>query len=340
MVRIAVDAMGGDKAPGAVVTGAIEAARRAKGEYEVILVGDAPVIERELRHHLFTKDLSISIVHASQKIEMDESPAKALRQKPDSSIAVAIRLHKEDKVDGVVSAGNTGAVMAAALFLLKPVEGVLRPAVGSFIPHETGVCFLIDVGTNVDCKPVHMLQFGMMGSIFINNLLEIETPRVGLLNIGEEATKGNELLQASYKLLEKSSLNFIGNIEGRDIMRGRADVIGCDGFVGNILLKFGESLARMIALTLKRKIGSNIAGTVGHFLIRPKFRKLLKMFDYQEYGGAPLLGVKGNCIISHGSSGPWAIKNAIKEAWNMAQRGVTQHIEKQIREMNGISGEK
>ncbi len=335
MVRIAVDAMGGDKAPGAVVTGAIEAARRARGEYEVILVGDAPAIERELKHHLFTKDLPISVVHASQKVEMEDSPAKALRQKPDSSIAVAIRLHKENKVDSVVSAGNTGAVMATALFLLKPVEGVLRPAVGSFMPHERGVCFLIDVGTNVDCKPVHMLQFGMMGSIFINHLLEIETPRVGLLNIGEEATKGNEILQESYKLLEKSSLHFVGNIEGRDIMRGQADVIVCDGFVGNILLKFGESLARMIALTLKRKIGSNIAGTVGHFLIRPKFRKLLKMFDYQEYGGAPLLGIKGNCIISHGSSGPQAIKNAIREAWNMVQRGVTQHIEKQIIEMKG-----
>lgn len=340
MIRIAVDAMGGDRAPRSVVTGAIEAVRRSKGEYEIVLVGDSSVIKKELKHHHFIKELPISIVHASQKVEMDDSPARMLRQKPDSSIAVAVRLHAEGQVDGMISAGNTGAVMAASLFLLKPIEGVHRPAVGSFLPHEAGVCFLIDVGTNVDCKPAHMLQFGVMGSIFVNHLLEIKKPKVGLLNIGEEAVKGNEILQTTYKLLEKSALNFIGNVEGRDIMRGRADVVVCDGFVGNILLKFGESLARMIALTLKRKIGSNIAGTVGHFLIRPKFRKLLKLFDYQEYGGAPLLGVKGNCIISHGSSGPRAIKNAIKVAWNMAQEKVTQHIETQIIGMKGVLGEK
>ncbi len=340
MVRIAVDAMGGDRAPRAVVTGAIEAARRSKEPCEIVLVGDTPLIENELRHHHFIKDLPISIIHASQKVEMDDAPARVLRQKPDSSIAVAIRLHAEGQVDGMVSAGNTGAVMASALFLLKPIEGVLRPAVGSFLPHEAGSCFLIDVGTNVNCKPIHMLQFGMMGSIFINHLLGIEKPKVGLLNIGQEAVKGNETLQSTYRLLEKSTLNFIGNVEGRDIMRGRADVIVCDGFVGNILLKFGESLARMIALTLKRKIGGNIAGTIGHFLIRPKFRKLLKLFDYQEYGGAPLLGVKGNCIISHGSSGPRAIRNAIRVAWNMAREGLTHHIENQIIEMKGVlSGE-
>ncbi|MBN2029451.1 phosphate acyltransferase PlsX [bacterium] len=340
MIRIAVDAMGGDRAPRVVVTGAIEAARRLKEPCEIVLVGDTPLIENELRHHHFIKDLPISIIHASQKVEMDDSPARALRQKPDSSIAVAIRLHAEGRVEGVVSAGNTGAVMASALFLLKPIEGVLRPAVGSFLPHEAGVCFLIDVGTNVNCKPIHMLQFGMMGSIFVNHILGTEKPKVGLLNIGQEAVKGNETLQSTYRLLEKSALNFIGNIEGRDIMRGRADVIVCDGFVGNILLKFGESLARMIALTLKRKIGGNIAGTIGHFLIRPKFRKLLKLFDYQEYGGAPLLGVKGNCIISHGSSGPRAIRNAIRVAWNMAREGVTRHIENQIIGMKGVLSEK
>jgi len=340
MIRIAVDAMGGDRAPGAIVTGAVEAARRAEGRYEVVLVGDAPVVENELRHHHFVKDLPISIFHASQKVGMDESPAKSLRKKPDSSIAVAIRLHKEGKVEAVVSAGNTGAVMAAALFLLKPIQGVLRPAIGSFLPHESGVCLLLDVGSNVDCKPLHLLQFGMMGSILVNHLLGIENPRVGLLNIGEESNKGNETVQAAYRLLQQSSLNFSGNIEGRDILQGRADVIVCDGFSGNVLLKFGESLARMISLTMKRTIRGNLPGAIGLYLIRPSLRKLFKLFDYQEYGGAPLLGVKGNCIISHGSSSPRAIRNAIEEAWKMIREKVAYHIENQIRRTKGTVGEK
>jgi glycerol-3-phosphate acyltransferase PlsX len=335
-ICIAIDAMGGDRAPEAIVSGAIEAARRARDRYKIMLVGDQAVVERELRHHLFTKGLPLSIAHASQKIEMDEAPAMALRKKPDSSIAVAMKLHKEGNVHAVVSAGNTGAVLAAALFQLNRIEGVMRPAIGSFLPHESGVCLLIDVGANVDCKPAHLLQFGIMGSILTNHLLGIESPRVGLLNIGEEKTKGNEATQAAYPLLKESRINFIGNVEGRDVMRGQADVVVCDGFMGNVLLKFGESIARMVALSLKRKIGGNIAGTVGHFLLRPKFRKLFKQFDYQEYGGAPLLGVKGNCIISHGNSTPHAIKNAIEEAWKMIHENVAYHIEQQMMSMKGV----
>jgi len=340
MIRIAVDAMGGDRAPEAIVTGTVEAARRAKGRYGVVLVGDTPVVEKELKHHYFIKDLPVSVVHASQKVEMDESPGMALRKKPDSSIAVATRLHKEGKVDAVVSAGNTGAVLAAALFLLKSIRGVLRPAVGSFLPTESGICFIIDVGTNVDCKPVHLLQFGMMGSILVSHLLGIKNPRVGLLNIGEESSKGNETVQAAYRLLQESSLNFSGNIEGRDILQGRADIVVCDGFSGNVLLKFGESLARMISLTMKRTIRGNLPGAIGLYLIRPSLRKFFKLFDYQEYGGAPLLGVKGNCIISHGSSGPRAIRNAIEEAWKMVQEKVAHHIESEIQSMKGTTGEK
>ena len=278
--RIAVDAMGGDKAPGTIVSGAVEAARVAEDKYEIVLVGDKNEIEKQLNHHHFLKGCPISIIQASQKIEMNEAPAMALRKKPDSSIAVATKLHSEGKVDAVVSAGNTGAVLAAALFMLKRIEGVLRPAVGSLHPHETGQCFIIDVGTNVDCKPENLLQFGIMGSIFTNHILNIKKPRVGLLNIGEEPGKGNETTQNAYRLFNKSNLNFIGNVEGRDILRGVADVVVCDGFIGNVLLKFGESLTRMIPVSLKHKIGSNIIGTVGHYLIRPKFRKLLKLFDY------------------------------------------------------------
>jgi len=339
MMKIAVDAMGGDKAPTAIVGGAIDAARKGKGEYEVVLVGDKPMIETELHHHHFLKDCPISIVHASQKVEMDESPSTAFRRKPDSSISVAMRMHKEGKVDAVVGAGNTGAMMASALFLLRPIEGVQRPAIGSFLPHESGVCLLLDVGSNVDCKPIHMLQWGVMGSLFMNHIIGLQSPRVGLLNIGEEETKGGDVVQQAYQLFKKSSLNFSGNIEGRDILQGKADVVVCDGFNGNVLLKFGESLARMISMTMKRTIRGNLPGAIGLYLIRPSLRKLFKLFDYQEYGGAPLLGVKGNCIISHGSSGPRAIKNAINEASKMIRSKVVPHIEGQIKEMKGVTSE-
>lgn len=335
MIRIAVDAMGGDRAPGAIVEGAIEASRKSEGRYEVVLVGDADVIKEELHHHHFIKDLPITITHASQKVEMDDVPSTALRKKPDSSIAVATRLHKEGKVDAFVSAGNTGAVMASALLLLRPIPGVKRPAIGSFMPHESGVCLILDVGSNVDCKPIHLLQFGMMGSIFMNHIIGKKLPTVGLLNIGEEPTKGNDIVQKAYKLLKQSSLNFTGNVEGRDILKGRADVIVCDGFCGNTLLKFGESLARMISMTMKRTIRGNLPGAIGLYLIRPSLRKLYKLFDYQEYGGAPLLGVKGNCIICHGSSNDRAIKNAIEEAWKMVRSRITQHIERRIKEIKG-----
>lgn len=335
MMKIAIDAMGGDNAPREIVNGVVEAARRAKERYELVLVGDEKLIHKELKSHHFIKDLPISIVHASEKVEMDEAPATVLRKKPDSSIAVAVQLHKEGKVDAVVSAGNTGAVMAASLLILNRINGVKRPAIGSFMPHESGVGLMIDVGSNVDCKPLHLMQFGLMGSIFMNHIMNIKNPRVGLLNIGEEESKGNEVIQEAYRLLKNSSLNFIGNIEGRGVMRGEADVVVCDGFIGNVMLKFGESLARMIALTLKRKIGGNIAGNIGAYLIRPKFRKLLKIFDYQEYGGAPLLGVKGNCIICHGRSNNRAIRNAVEEACKMIQEKVSYHIETQIKKFTG-----
>ena len=339
MMRIAVDAMGGDKAPKEIVVGAVDAARKSEGRYEVVLVGDTLLVERELQHHHFIKELPISIAHASQVVAMDEAPATTLRRKPDSSIAVALKLHKEGKVDAVVSAGNTGAVMASALFLLQRIEGVKRPAIGSFLPHESGVCLLLDVGSNVDCKPIHLLQFGMMGSIFMNHIIGLDSPRVGLLNIGEEATKGTEIIQKAYQLLKKSTLNFMGNIEGRDILKGGADVVVCDGFNGNILLKFGESLARMISMTMKRTIRGNLPGAIGLYLIRPSLRKLYKLFDYQEYGGAPLLGVKGNCIISHGSSSGRAIKNAVEEAWKMVKSRIAQHIEHQIKQGKGATRE-
>ena len=330
MIRIAVDAMGGDLAPEAIVGGAVEAARKAKNRFEIILVGDTPIVNKELHRHFFIKDLPISVVHASQQVDMDEAPAQALKRKPDSSIAISIKLHKEGRVDAVVSAGNTGAVMAASLFLLRPIEGVMRPAVGALFPHVGGVSLLIDGGSNVDCKPVHLLQFGIMGSILMNHLFGLEKPKVGLLNIGEEPTKGNEAVLEAYGLLHQSQLNFIGNVEGRDIMRDKADVVVCDGFVGNVLIKFAGSLSKVLSSTLKRKIGSNIAGSIGHFLMKHKFRKLINVFDSQEYGGAPLLGVKGNVIIAHGNSTAYAMHNAIEAAYKLVMINVPQHIASQI----------
>lgn len=330
MIRIAVDAMGGDEAPEPIVQGAIEAARVSKGRFEVVLVGDEAEIAKHIHHHHFIKGLPISIHHASQVIEMSESPGIALRKKPDSSIAVGAALHAKGKVDALVSAGNTGAVLGAALFTLKRIDGVLRPSLGSFMPTSTGVCFVIDVGANIDCKPEQLYQFGLMGSIFVNHIMGIDKPKVGLLNIGEEPGKGNELVQGAYSIFEKSDLNFVGNVEGRDVLMSAADVVVCDGFIGNVLLKFIESLTQMLPLSLKKKIGSNLVGNFGFFFMQHKFAKVVKLFDYQEYGGAPLLGVKGNCIVAHGRSTPRAIRTAIIEAYKMVKEDVPGHIESQI----------
>ena len=296
-----------------------------------------PRHEQELKRHFFVKDLPISVVHAEQAIGMDEAPVEALKKKPHASILVAMHLMGTRKADAVISAGNTGAVMGAAVFLLKTIPGVMRPAIGSSFPHESGSCFIIDVGSNVDCKPMQLLQFGMMGSILVSHIMDIHSPRVGLLNIGEEPGKGNESVQTAYQLLEKSGLNFIGNIEGRDIMRGRADVVVCDGFTGNVVLKFAESIGRMVDRGLIRHIRGNLRGSIGHYLIRPKFRKLLTLFDYQETGGAPLLGVNGNCIIAHGSSGPKAIRNAVRMGLEMVKARVSSRITEEIGKLKGIS---
>jgi len=340
MIRIAVDAMGGDNAPEEIVTGVVEAARRASGRFEIILVGDEKLINKELNHHHFIKNLPISIIPASQKVEMEESAVKAFKDKKDSSISVAIRLHKNGKANAVVSAGNTGAAMTNAHLYLRSIEGVDRPAIGTLFPNEQGVGLIIDVGSSVNLKPSNFQQFGVMGSIFMKHIMGIKTPRVGLLNIGEEESKGGSILQRAYKLLSTSTINFIGNIEGRDILKGTADVMVCDGFVGNILLKFAESLSGMISKSMKRTIRGNLPGTVGLYLLRPSLRKLFKMFDYQEYGGAPLLGINGNCVISHGSSSSRAIKNAIEEAYNMVNNDITQRINERIKAKKGEIGER
>ncbi len=315
-MKIAVDAMGGDFAPEATVDGAIQAARVARGNYEIVLVGDEQKIRKELSRFSADK-LPISIYHASQIIGMEESPTRALKSKKDSSLVVATDLLKSGKADAVVSAGNTGAFMASALLTLGRLPGVHRPGLGSFIPNEESVCVVIDVGANSDCKPINLLQFAIMGSVYIEHIFDIRNPKVGLLSMGEEESKGNELVRDAHQILKKSKLNFIGNVEGRDILKGTAELVVCDGFVGNIVLKFAESIIGMFTRTLKKSVGKNIPANLGAVLMKPAFRKLRQLMDYQEYGGVPLLGLNGICIVCHGRSTPKAIRSAIREASKM-----------------------
>jgi glycerol-3-phosphate acyltransferase PlsX len=317
------------------VQGGIDAARIANGSFEVVFVGNQELIERELEKYRFVSNLPISIVHASEQIDMHESPSAALKRKPDASISVAQRLHRDNKVQAVVSAGNTGAVMASAHFILGRLQHVHRPAICSLLPSNQGVVCLIDVGANIDCKPKNLMQFGIMGSIFMSRIIGVEKPKVGLLNIGEERSKGNELTVQAYELLEKSPINFYGNVEGRDVLNGATDVVVCDGFVGNILLKFAESVGGMVSFHMKRYIGKKLFLNIGAFLLKPSFRNLRKIMSYEEYGGVPLLGVNGVVIIGHGRSTPKAVTNAILEAAKMVEARINDQIEEEMRIANG-----
>ncbi len=329
-MRIAIDAMGGDYAPEAIIHGGVEAARAGKGEYEVVFVGDEAVIKTYLSRHFRIQELPIHIVHASQWVEMGESAMAALKQKKDASIVVAMDIHKKGEVDAVVSAGHTGAAMASALLSLGRIAGVRRPAIGSLVPHEQGCTFLIDVGANLDCKAFDLLQFGIMGNIYMEYVQGLDKPRVALLNIGHEKSKGGESTRQAYELLSQSKVEFVGNVEGRDVMGGEVDVIVCDGFVGNVVLKFAESFNGVYSKTLKRKIGKKIFSNVGAFLLRPTFERLRRIYDYEEYGGAPLLGVNGTCVICHGSSTPRAIRNAVTEASAMIRQKVNEKISREL----------
>jgi glycerol-3-phosphate acyltransferase PlsX len=339
-MRIALDAMGGDYAPAAIVQGGLEAAKLGAGAYEIVFVGDKAQIEQEIhRHPLLTRgeNLRYSIHHASEKIEMCDVPTVALKKKKDASVLVAARLHQEGKVDAMVSAGHTGAAMAASLMELGRIRGVNRPGIGSLIPNGYGVTMLIDVGANVDCKAIQLVQFGLMGSIFMNRVIGLASPKVALLSNGEERSKGTEVTREAYALLETSdNLKFIGNVEGRDILKGTADVVVCDGFVGNVILKFAESLGGVFRHHIKRQIGKRIFRQIGAFLLQPTFTGLRKIFDYEEYGGAPLLGINGVCIICHGGSTPKAIRNAIREARKMVSEGITKIIGQELQAQNGV----
>jgi phosphate acyltransferase len=319
--------MGGDFAPDNVVAGAVEALVETRGRFTALLVGPegrlAPLVDQALRH-AGAPELSrcCPIVNASEVISMHDAPTAALKTKKDSSIAVGVSLHRDGKADAFVSAGNTGAVLSASTLILGRIEGVSRPTIGTLLPTSGTPCLMVDAGTNVDCRPRHLFEFGLMGSTYVSAMLGIARPRVGLLSIGEEDVKGNEASLEALAMFRRSALNFIGNIEGRDILAGKADVVVCDGFVGNILLKFGESVPAFLKARFTAFAGRSLWNTLLILPARKAMRSVLRDLDYQEQGGVPLLGVNGVSIIGHGGSTPKAIKNMIYRAEEMIRHRV------------------
>ena len=317
--------MGGDFAPRNVVAGAVEAMREAKDRLEVLFVGPQSVVQEEL-HRLTENNLNHQIVNAPSIITMDDGAMAAVKEKKDSSIAVGVSLHKEGAADAFVSAGNTGAVMSASTLILGRIEGIGRPTIGAFFPSEMGVCLLLDAGANVDCRPQHLYEFAVMGTIYAREMLMLPNPTVGLLSIGEESSKGNDLTREAHQLLAKSRLNFIGNVEGRDILKGKASVVVCDGFVGNVVLKFAESVLDLLKTKFRNHAAKNVFSKIWVGMMSRTLRSVMKDFDYQEYGGVPLLGVNGVSIIGHGKSTPKAIKNMILKAEEMVRKNITGSI--------------
>jgi glycerol-3-phosphate acyltransferase PlsX len=331
---IALDAMGSDRAPKPEIEGALQAARHY--DLRVLLVGPEALLRAELERHPAASRLPIEIVHASEYITMRDKAVQAVRAKRDSSMRVGLRLVREGRVSGFVTAGNTGAAMATAKMVLGAIPGVDRPALAAVFPTAPGPpAILLDVGANVDCKPHNLEQFAVMGEVYYRSMFGKKAgssgPRVGLLSIGEEESKGNLLTREAFHLLRRLPLNFVGNVEGRDLYNGRADVIVADGFVGNVALKISEGVANLVRSTLKESLKATITRQVGALLSRSAFTDFKKRLDHTEYGGAPLLGVKGVCIITHGSSNANAIKNAMRVASELSRRGINSSIERALR---------
>ncbi|MGM0441647.1 MAG: phosphate acyltransferase PlsX [Elusimicrobiota bacterium] len=335
-MKIAIDAMGGDRAPGPNIKGAIKALEPdglgnvvRKDNIEIVLVGKKKVIKKELSK-LNAGALPIEIRDASQVIEMGDSPMRAVTKKLDSSLVVGVNLLHEGKVDGLVSAGNSGAFMAASAINLDKLRGVKRPAIASIFPTLKEPCVIVDAGANAECKPKHLYQFALMGEAYVRDVYKRRIPRIGLVSMGHEKGKGNKLTRSTYKMLMKSDVNFIGNIEGNDIITGDVDVVVCDGFTGNIILKFGESIAGSMVKMLKREIDKNLLRKIGAGIMKGAFSDLKKKVFYEEIGGAPLLGLEGTCIISHGNSNAKAIKNAVNVAAEFIEQDVNKHIEENL----------
>lgn len=335
-MKIVVDAMGGDKAPSVVIEGVIDAAKDY-GE-EILLVGDEPQIKKELKKYRNVQNLPIKIIHSEEVITMNDSPVGAVRLKPNSSIVKGIKLVAEGAAEGFFSAGNSGAINATALIILKRIEGVSRPAIATVFPTLVNPCVLIDIGANVDSKPKNLLQFAVMGSVYYKNLFKKDKPKIGLLSIGEEPSKGNELTLTTYKLIEKSGLNFFGNIEGRDIPQGKVDVVVCDGFTGNVVIKLSEGISGFLVQLIKDEMKKNpLRIMTAAFILKSVFKHIKKKIDYAEYGGAPLLGVNGVCIIGHGSSNAKAIKNGIRVCIESVKNNIIGNIKNEIAKINHLT---
>lgn len=334
--------MGGDFAPAVVVAGTLEALTETRGRFSVLLVGRQQMMERELEK-LAGRTVdhrsagTLQLVDAPEVIEMHDLPNAALKTKRNSSISIGLGLQKEGKAQAFVSAGNTGAVLSASTLILGRIEGVGRPTIGALIPTSATPCFLVDAGTNVDCRPQHLFEFGVMGSIYVSAMLRKERPTVALLSIGEEDSKGNDASLQAFALLKQSGLNFIGNVEGRDILKGKADVVVCDGFVGNILLKFGESVPGFFKAKFLKYSSESILKKIMAGVARNGLRTVMKELDYQEHGGVPLLGINGVSIIGHGGSTSKAIKNMILRAEEMVLRGVNNRIHESLQAL--VQGE-
>ncbi|HET9326546.1 MAG TPA: phosphate acyltransferase PlsX [Candidatus Eisenbacteria bacterium] len=327
--HIGIDAMGGDHGASVVVQGVALALREMPGRFRVTLIGDESEIQKALKHEGADK-LRVELVHASEKIDMAEKAAAAAR-KSTSSLAVMAQLHKEGKLDAIFSAGNTGAVVATALLSLGRLESVSRPALAAFIPNAAGGCVVLDVGANSSCKASYLVQFAHMGAVYARYLLGRENPRVGLLSIGEEDTKGNELIFEALPLLRRAAhLNFVGNVEGRDVFRGSCDVVVADGFTGNVVLKTAEGVAELLFRRIRAEVSGDPLAMAGTFLMRPALRRLMRQLDWEEHAAAPLLGVNGVCFVGHGSSSPKAIRSAIRTVTTFVEQRVNEHIREEI----------
>ncbi len=326
-MKIVIDAMGGDNAPSVTVEGAVDAVKSYN--INIILTGNEPIIQRQLAKYDYPKE-KIEIIHCSEEITNDDKPVLAIRRKKDSSMVVALRLIKEKKADAIISAGNTGALLAGGLLVLGRIKGIDRPALAPVYPTTKGISVLIDGGANSDCRPRNFLEFGIMGNIYAKKVLGVKNPNVCTVNIGLEEEKGSEVVKEAYKLCQSGPFNFKGNVEARDIPKGYADVIVCDGFTGNIILKLTEGLAYSIFNSLKREFVKNAFRKIGAFLLKSGLKDFKKQFDYTEYGGAPFLGVKGVLIKAHGSSDGKAIKNAVRQGIKFIENDVINDIAKEI----------
>jgi len=328
-MKIALDAMGGDFGPPNLVAGAALALREYPHISKLFLVGDTAQIEAELRK-LGCNDSRIEIVHSTQVVEMSDRAWSAVRRKKDSSVSRAVDLVKHGQANAIVSAGHTGAAVAASMVKLRTLPGIYRPGIAAVLPTETNVFVLMDAGANIDARPEHLLQYAFMGSVYSSHVLGYKNPTVGLISLGEEDVKGNEMTKEVFKMLKKSSLNFVGNIEGRHLFEDPVEVVVCDGFVGNVILKTCESISVAIFQWLKHELSRTPMRKVGAFLARESFRTIKDKTNYEEYGGSPLLGVNGICIIAHGSSTPLAVKNALRVAAESIEHQVNPHIIEEV----------